>query len=96
MKKHITYFDTKKLEKAVDAVAGTPEYTKYNMQVEYRRDGRWKFIGWGIPHSNCENEIMDIKRTKTGYYIMKPSLFDGTMERFQLDDNVIELLGLEQ
>lgn len=76
-----------KLQKANDAVRGTKEYYKFYMETECRTNGRWHFIGHGIP-----NGIGTIKTLKGKTYIMCE--FFGDMERFAMTEAVKELFGI--
>ena len=80
-----------KLEAANDAVRGTSNYCLYHMQADSKHDGRWKFIGWGIPHTTGK-----IKTFKDKTYIIVEYIgcCERYLERFEVEGPVNELLGI--
>lgn len=80
-----------KLTAANDAVRGTADYTKYHMTCDSKRDGRWRFICWTIPHTTGK-----IKTFKDKTYIIAEyvGVDERYLERFEVREEVKELLGI--
>ena len=80
-----------KLTAANDAVRGTADYCKYHMACDSKRDGRWHFICWAIPHATGK-----IKTFKDKTYIICEyvGICERYLERFEVREEVKELLGI--
>lgn len=77
------------LHRAHNAVRGTQDYTKYLMQMDSKRTGRWKFCMHTIPYMTGE-----IKTVRGKTYIVTTDFWDGTPQRFEVTEAVRELLGI--
>ena len=76
-----------KLTAANDAVKGTREYSKYYMEHELKRNGRWKFCYHTIPHM-----VGKVKTFKDRTYIITENAYG--VERYAVTNEVKELLGI--
>jgi hypothetical protein len=85
--KEFTQEMLEKLQAANDAVKGTREYNTYYMQQEYKRNGRWHFCYYTIPHMAGK-----IKTFKGSTYIITENAY--VVERYAVNDAVKELLGI--
>ena len=75
-------------------VRGTPEYTKYLMEHDYKRGGNWHFCTHTIPHKTGI-----IKTFKGKTYIITEGQILGMVkgsdaERYHVTDAVKELLNI--
>lgn len=77
-----------KLTTANESVKGTVYYHTYHMQGDIKTNGRWRFLGHGIP--NTTGEIKTIKLTT--YIITKDTLFGE--RRWTVNLNVKDLLNI--
>lgn len=77
-----------KLTSANESVKGSVYYNTYRMQSSAKTNGRWKFIGYGIPYTT--GEIKTVKLTT--YIITKTASFGEC--RWEVTINVRELLGI--
>ena len=80
------------LHAANDATRGTADYLKYHMQCDFKHNGKWKFAGWTIPYT-----AGTIKTVRGKTYIIAEyvGLYERHPERFEVNDAVKELLGIE-
>lgn len=80
-----------KLEAANEEVKGTCDYTKFHMPCESKRNGRWHFICWTIPHTTGK-----IKTFKDKTYIITEHGIssDKYLGRYAVNEEVKELLGI--
>lgn len=78
-----------KLSAANEAVKGTSEYTKYLMACESKRNGRWHFICYTIPHTTGK-----IKTFKDRTYIITEHGLGLTFGRYAVGEEVKKLLGI--
>ena len=76
------------LTKANDSVRGTPEYTKYLMEQDFKSKGRWVFCAHSIPMHKG-----NVKTFKGKTYIITET-FMGYEERYHVTDTVKELLKI--
>lgn len=86
--KEFTLEMLQKLSKAHKETCGTPKYTKYLMQYDYKEGKRWHFCNHTIPH-----QTGIIKTFKGNTYIICDGWHtDGN--RYLVTDAVKELLGI--
>ena len=75
------------LSNANRQVVGTPKYSKYYMETDFKSNNRWKFIGHHVPTKTGE-----IKTVKGKIYIITDGFIDK--ERYHVTDEVRKLLNL--
>ena len=66
-------------------VKGTPEYSRYVAEYQSKINGRWKFVGYGVPSPNQEYQI---KKSGGNVYLVS-----GT-ERFVIKDSNTDFMEL--
>lgn len=87
MKQVITAAQLEIIRKANEALAGTPDASRYYMRYEYRVKSAWKLGGYGVPQ---DEEDKPIKIVLDNIYIMI-----ANDKRYILTDDVLALVGLE-
>lgn len=86
--KEFTHEMLHKLADAYKATCGTPQYTKYMMQYDYKEGKKWHFCIHTIPH---KTGIIKTVKGKT-YIICEGWQTDG--DRYHVTPAVAELLGI--
>lgn len=82
--------DIQKLIEENDNLKGTKEYFKYHMECSCYTNGRWHFVGWGIPYT-CD---CTIKKVKDNHYIMSGNKLDNNLTRYKVSEEVNKLLEI--
>lgn len=77
-----------KLSKAYKETCGTPQYTKYLMQYDYKEGKKWHFCTHTIPH---KTGIIKTFKGQT-YIVCEGWRTDGN--RYHVTEAVKELLGI--
>lgn len=67
MKRTFGAEDIRRLHEARESVKGTVDFNRYEMERHSKLDGRWRFVGWGLPGINCTGTI---KETKGGKWMV--------------------------